>query len=115
MANHIALRLDRLGIAEMSCIAGLGGDVPQLVRKAQSGRPLLAIDGCPLQCVRRTFARHALHPHTAITLSEMGVRKCLGQDFDPNEAEEILGRITAKLIETSTMGATAERASGLQD
>ena len=28
LANHVALRLDRCGAAEMSCIAGVGGDVP---------------------------------------------------------------------------------------
>ena len=38
MANHIAVRLDRLKVAEMSCIAGVGGDVKPLVRIAQSGR-----------------------------------------------------------------------------
>ena len=26
LANHVALRLDRAGVAEMSCIAGVGGD-----------------------------------------------------------------------------------------
>jgi uncharacterized metal-binding protein len=30
MANHIAVRLDRLKAAEMSCIAGVGGDVKPL-------------------------------------------------------------------------------------
>ena len=39
MANHIAVQLDRRGEAEMSCIAGVGGDVSQLVRIAHSGRP----------------------------------------------------------------------------
>ncbi|HWA38109.1 MAG TPA: putative zinc-binding protein, partial [Burkholderiales bacterium] len=56
MANHIALRLDRLGLAEMSCIAGVGGDVKPLVRKALSGRPVLAIDGCALACAKACLA-----------------------------------------------------------
>ena len=50
LANHVALQLDRRGVAEMSCIAGVGGDVPKLVRLATSGRPIVALDGCPL-CV----------------------------------------------------------------
>jgi len=44
MANHMAVALDRRGVAEMSCIAGVGGDVPSLVRVATdaagSGRPV---------------------------------------------------------------------------
>ena len=30
--NHLAVKLDRAGAAEMSCIAGVGGDVKPLVR-----------------------------------------------------------------------------------
>jgi uncharacterized metal-binding protein len=37
MANHLAVRLDRKRAADMSCIAGVGGDVASLVRTAKSG------------------------------------------------------------------------------
>ena len=47
MANHVALRLDRRGVAEMSCIAGVGGNVRPLVRLA-TGRTIIAMDGCAL-------------------------------------------------------------------
>ncbi len=115
MANYLALRLDRLGVAEMSCIAGLGGDVPQLVRKAQSGRPVLAIDGCPLHCVQRTLARHAVQPRKAVTLSELGVKKRIGQDFDSQEAEAILGQIVVGLVQTSSDDERPEQTSGPHD
>jgi hypothetical protein len=49
-ANYIALKLDREGEAEMSCISGVGGNVQHLVNIARSGRPILALDGCPLAC-----------------------------------------------------------------
>jgi uncharacterized metal-binding protein len=54
MSNHIAIELDRRGLAEMSCIAGVGGDVPKLVRIAKSGRPIIALDGCALTCVKNS-------------------------------------------------------------
>ena len=41
LANHVALQLDRKGLAEMSCIAGVGGDVPHLMKLARSGRPII--------------------------------------------------------------------------
>jgi uncharacterized metal-binding protein len=52
LANSLALRLDRACLAEMSCIAGVGGHVPALVNKAKSGRLIVALDGCPLHCVK---------------------------------------------------------------
>ena len=60
LANTLAVRLDRAGLAEMSCIAGVGGRVAALVKKANSGRPILAIDGCPMHCARACLAQHGL-------------------------------------------------------
>ena len=99
LANHVAVRMDRKGVAEMSCIAGVGGDVPKLVRLAQSGRPILALDGCPLVCVKSSLARHGITPERHYQLHEYGVKKRNHQDFDPQEAAEVLARIEADLQE----------------
>ena len=99
LANHVAVRMDRKGVAEMSCIAGVGGDVPKLVRLAQSGRPILALDGCPLVCVQSSLARHGITPTRHYQLHQYGVKKRNHQDFDPQEAAEVLARIEADLQE----------------
>ena len=97
MANHIAVRLDRAGEAEMSCIAGVGGDVPSLVNKARSGRVIVALDGCALNCARHCLARHGLKPDLHVQLQEFGVRKVQHQDFDPEEAQRIQQDVAAQL------------------
>ena len=93
MANHIAVKLDRLKVAEMSCIAGLGGDVKPLVKTALSGRPILALDGCPLQCAAKILARHWLRADKHLDLSELGVKKRKHEDFDPQEAARVLQQL----------------------
>ncbi|AJY43789.1 putative zinc-binding protein [Burkholderia humptydooensis] len=90
LANHVAVRLDRGGDAEMSCIAGVGGDVPSLLRVAHSGRLILAIDGCPLVCAKKSLARHGIAPDAHLQLGEHGVRKRFHEDFDPDDASRIL-------------------------
>ncbi len=97
MANHLAVRLDRMGLADMSCIAGLGGDVAPLVRIARSGRPIIAIDGCPLGCVVRTLERHGLQPARHYELTRHGVAKVSHEDFSPGEASDVLRVIVADL------------------
>ena len=92
MANHVALRLNRRGVAEMSCIAGIGGDVPALVRLAASGLTIMAIDCCPVACARRCLARHGLAPEVHFELSAFGVRKRLHADFDAAQAFEMVER-----------------------
>jgi len=92
LANHVAVRLDRRGEAEMSCIAGVGGDVPALLRLAQSGRPMMAIDGCPLVCAKKTLERHGIEPDEHMQLADWGIKKRFHADFDPSDAERVLQR-----------------------
>ena len=97
LANHVALQLDRQGLAEMSCIAGVGGDVPSLVRLARSGRPIIALDGCPLACVRNTLARHQVVPTRHHQLQQYGVKKRLHEEFDAAQAATVFGQVAAEL------------------
>jgi uncharacterized metal-binding protein len=96
-ANHVALQLDRRGVAEMSCIAGIGGDVPQLLKTARSGRPVIVLDGCPLACARSCLARHGIKPDHYHQLNEYGVKKRMHLDFDPEQGEAVLVRVIAQL------------------
>lgn len=89
MANQLALWLDREGAAEMSCIAGVGGAVPGLVRTAQSGRRILALDGCVLACVSACLAQAGVNADRHVLLSRYGVRKRKHADFDPGEAQAL--------------------------
>lgn len=108
MANAVAIRLDRAKHAEMSCIAGVGGDVPSLVRLAQSGRPIVAIDGCPLHCVRNCLARHGVTPSMHLTLTELGIRKRYHMEFKESEAtavfEGVVANLQAEAIGTEARG-----------
>lgn len=97
MANHVALQLDRRGVAEMSCIAGVGGDVPHLLKIAQSGRRIIALDGCALACVKSCLARHQIVPDAYHLLSQYGVKKRFHADFDPLEAEQVIARVTEEI------------------
>lgn len=90
MANFLALKLDREGEAEMSCIAGVGGGVKTLVRTARSGRPILAVDGCALACVANCLRRVGVEPTRHVLLSARGVSKRYHADFDSSEALALL-------------------------
>lgn len=102
MANHLAVRLDRLRAADMSCIAGLGGDVGPLVRTAKSGRPILAIDGCPLRCALRTLQRHGVQADWHCDLAERGIAKRPHEDFSPKEAKVVLAHLLSDLAACSS-------------
>lgn len=82
-ANMIAIKMDREKVAEMSCIAGVGGDVKPLVKTAQSGRVIIAIDGCPLACTKSCLGRHDVEAKHHFILSDFDVPKKKGVDPNP--------------------------------
>lgn len=100
LANYIAVRLDRLGISEMSCIAGVGGNVRALVKKATAGRPVLAIDGCPLTCCEEVLGAKGVEPIRRIRLHDMGLKKRQHVDFDAAEREAVFRRVLEELAPT---------------
>lgn len=97
LANAVAVRLDRTGRAEMSCIAGVGGGVRPLVRKAQSGRRILVVDGCPLRCREAALAVQGVVADHAVRLHERGLRKRQHADFSPAELEAVYAELIAEL------------------
>lgn len=65
-----------------------------LVRTAKSGRPIIMLDGCSLQCGKHTLARHGLTPSMHWDLSKQGVEKKAHTDFRIEDAF----RLEKKLI-----------------
>ena len=107
MANEIALRLDRGGRAEMSCIAGVGGGVPALVEVARSGREIIALDGCPLHCVASCLSQQDVVADFHYTLTDQAFRKTHHDDC----ADDDVARVKAKILGDmkSTNDGTASR------
>lgn len=93
LANAVAVRIDREHHAEMSCIAGIGGDVPALLRVARSGREIVVLDGCPLQCAKSCLDRHGIAIARHHQLDAYGVKKIQHGSFDPAQADEVYQRV----------------------
>jgi uncharacterized metal-binding protein len=55
IADRAARRLDAENVAWMSCLAGIGGRVSSLMANAAAAPALIAIDGCPLDCAKKTL------------------------------------------------------------
>lgn len=86
LANALAVKLDRERVAEMSCVAGVGGDVAPLVEIARSGRPIVVLDGCEFACALHCLERQGVAPAMVVDLSQHGVVKrryaeYLAEDF----------------------------------
>ena len=93
LANAVAIELDRDQHAEMSCIAGVGGGVPSLVKKAKSGRKIISLDGCPLHCVKHCLSGHGVESNHHYTLTDYGIKKKYHMDFLYEDVSEVKLRV----------------------
>lgn len=74
MADDVARELTAGGVAEMSCLAGIGARHPLFLKKLK-GRDVWVIDGCPIECARGVFSQAQLKIDRCVNLQHLGVRK----------------------------------------
>ena len=75
IADHAARRLNADGVGKMSCLAGIGGRVKNLLEIAQAAQVILAIDGCPLHCARNTLQTAGFTKFAHVCLVDLGMEK----------------------------------------
>jgi len=75
MADEAARKLTREGKGKMYCLAGLGGDVKDIVETTRSADRILVIDGCPVDCAKKTLDRVGIQPSAFVRVTDLGVEK----------------------------------------
>lgn len=74
VAYELGRTLTERGIAEMSCLAGIGAAKPLFLKKLEN-REVWIIDGCPIECSQGVFAQVHKNVNIHIRLHDLGVRK----------------------------------------
>ena len=75
IADRVARQLTREGVAQMSCLAGIGGRVKSLLARAEHAERILVVDGCPLNCARHTLELAGFKKFDHLELHKLGIRK----------------------------------------
>jgi uncharacterized metal-binding protein len=75
LADRTARRLTKEGAGKMYCLAGVGGRVPNILTNVQAAGKILAIDGCQLNCARRTLEEAGFKEMAHLELGAAGFEK----------------------------------------
>lgn len=75
MADEAARKLTREGKGKMYCLAGLGGDVKNIVETTRSADRILVIDGCPVDCAKKTLDRLGIGKYVFVRVTDQGLEK----------------------------------------
>ena len=67
-----AVRLaSKTGVGKMFCLAGIGGRVSGIVKSTEAAAKIVAVDGCPLNCARKTLEEAGFTNFAHIQLGEI--------------------------------------------
>jgi uncharacterized metal-binding protein len=75
IADHAARKLTAEGAGKMSCLAGIGGRIPNLLEIARGAQVILAIDGCSMHCARNTLEKAGFTRFQHLCLGDLGMAK----------------------------------------
>jgi len=82
----------------MSCLAGIGGRVSGLMANAAAAPMLLAIDGCPQDCAKKTLELAGFTDVKHVRVTDLGFKK--GKTPLTEEAISQIAATAAALIKS---------------
>lgn len=75
LADLAARQMTRDGSGKMYCLAGIGGRVSGILANTESAARILAIDGCPLNCAKKSLELAGFAQFAHLGLVEIGFQK----------------------------------------
>ncbi|MCI0499688.1 MAG: putative zinc-binding protein [Planctomycetales bacterium] len=91
IADQAARKMAKEGDGKMFCLAGIGGRISGIMKTTESASRILAIDGCPLNCVKNSLQLAGFNAFKHLQLAELGLEK-----GSSPATEETIARVAAK-------------------
>jgi len=86
VADQAARKMTQQGYGQMFCLAGIGGGVEPILKKTAAAKKILAIDGCPLNCVKHCLEKAGFDQFEHLQLGDIGLEKGKSPATDENIA-----------------------------
>lgn len=75
ISDRAARLIDDRDAGSMYCLAGVGGRVSGIVKSTEAADRVIMIDGCPLDCGRRTLEAASITAFTHVRVTDLGFTK----------------------------------------
>ena len=99
ISDKAARELMFAGQGTMFCLAGLGGDIQGMVQTARDADVNLVIDGCPMDCAKKTFDRHGITNYRQIKVTDLGIEKVKGVRCTDEQVRKVVAKAKEVLAE----------------
>jgi len=96
IANNVMIELEKKGVGNAGCLAGIGADLSGFVESAKTAKTIV-VDGCPVGCGKKAFEKYGIEASRYFVVTELGIEKT--HDFSKldRETEAALGAIISSI------------------
>lgn len=84
IADRAARQLSKAGKGKMFCTVGLGGKVAPILEVTRAASTILAIDGCPLDCTKKSLEEAGFTDCLHLRVTDLGMAKGQTEISDEN-------------------------------
>jgi uncharacterized metal-binding protein len=81
IANQAGVKLTQDGMGRFFCLAGIGAHVSGMVESTKAGKILVAIDGCPVACAKKTLEHAGFNIDEYVQVTDLEIEK--NHDLNP--------------------------------
>jgi uncharacterized metal-binding protein len=75
IANQAGVKLTQGGYGNFFCLSGIGGHVSGMIESTKAGKVIVGIDGCPVQCAKKTLEHAGFNIDEYVEITSMGIEK----------------------------------------
>jgi uncharacterized metal-binding protein len=93
IANGASIKLTQNGMGKFFCLAGIGGHVRGMIESTKAGKVIVAIDGCPVACAKKTLEHAGFNIDEYVEITAL----CIEKNHDLNPLPSDVDKVTQYL------------------
>ena len=97
IANQAGVKLTQNGIGNIFCLAGIGGHVSGMIESTKAGKVIVAIDGCPVACAKKTLEHAGFNIDEYVQVADLGIEKNHNFDLDLLDVGKVADYLAARI------------------
>lgn len=97
LANEAAKMLVGWKVGKLSCAVGLGAHASGIVESGKAAEVTVALDGCPVHCVRKAMEHVGIKPRVHVVITDLGIKKNFDLETEREDIEKVARSVKAAL------------------
>jgi uncharacterized metal-binding protein len=98
LTDLAAREMTKRGVAQMFCLAGIGGRVSGIMASTEAAAGILVLDGCPLDCGRRTMEQAGFKNFVHLRVTDLGFERGKSPPT-PERVQELVQQATDRFAQ----------------